>query len=278
MTYFSAEEVRDEEGRQYHIGLAPGEVAKNILLVGDPARAKRVASLFSEVKLERSNREYLTFTGTWQGLEVSVMATGMGCDNMEIAIIELSQIVDSPTLIRAGSCGGLQEDIQIGDLVISTGAVRLENVSTFFVPEGYPAVAHWEVVLALIQAAEDKGYPYHVGLTATGASFYGAQGRKAAGLVPRDPQIVERLAQLQVKNFEMESSTLFILSTLKSFRAGTVCAVYANRPKNQFITPEEKKEAEMKCIQTALSAFSILAKMEEKKRGSYWLPRFSIGD
>ncbi|RME79281.1 MAG: uridine phosphorylase [Planctomycetota bacterium] len=274
MAYFSAEEVRDEEGRQYHIGLAPGEVASNILLVGDPARAKRVAGLMEEVKIERSNREYLTFTGIWQGLEVSVMATGMGCDNMEIAIIELSQVVENPVFIRAGSCGGLQENMNLGELVISTGAVRMEDVSTYFVPSGYPALAHHEVILALIQATKDLGYhPFHVGLTATGASFYGAQGRTAAGWKPLNPGVTEVLQSIGVKNFEMESSTLFTLATLRGYRAGTICAIYANRPKNEFISPELKSKAELHCIETALKAFQILEKMDSQRKDfPYWLP------
>lgn len=274
MGYHSAEEVRDEEGRQYHIGLAPGEVAPRILLVGDPDRARRVSKMMEDVTLEKQSREYLTFTGKWKGLPLSVMATGMGCDNVEIAVIELSQIVKNPTLIRAGSCGGLQEDMEIGDLVISTGAVRVENVSTFFVPEGYPALVHHEIILSLLKSAEELGYRHHIGLTATGASFYGAQGRKAAGLTPLNPGITDTLASLGVKNFEMESSILFILSTLLKFRAGTVCAVYANRPKNKFIDKSQKDEAELHCVEAALKAFEIIEKLDSQKGdGPYWLPQ-----
>ncbi len=155
----SAERVADAEGRQYHINLAPGEVAPAIILVGDPNRARRVAGLFDAVELERQNREYLTFTGTHQGMRVTVMGTGMGAGSTEIAVIELCQCVEAPVMIRCGSTGGLQPDMRLGDLAISQGALRLENATLHFVEEGYPAVADPMVVMALAQAADEAGLP-----------------------------------------------------------------------------------------------------------------------
>lgn len=275
--FHSAEIVRDARGRQYHIGVAPGEVAPYCLLVGDPARAERISERFDSVAFERRNREYVTFTGVYKGVEVSVMATGIGCDNTEIAVIELAQTRDDITFLRVGSCGGLQPEIALGDLVVSTGSVRMENTSTFFVPEGYPAVAHWEVILAVIEAARVEGFPFHVGLTATASGFYGAQGREVPGFPPRFKNLDEQLQPIGVKNFEMEASTLFTLSTLRGLRSGAVCAVYANRGQNQFITPRFKDTAELRAIQTGLRAVRILARMDEA-RGSeaYWSP--STGD
>ena len=250
------------DGRQYHIGLAPGEVAEAVLLVGDPARAERVAQLFDAVELERRNREYVTFTGTHQGRRVTVMATGMGPDNTEIAVVELCQIVARPTLIRCGSCGSLQPWIQLGELVISSGAYRLENTSLQFVGEGYPAVAHPEVVLSLVQAADEAGWPYQVGITATAPGFYGAQGRDAPGFPPRRQEVVEDLARQGVLNLEMETSCLLTLATLRRFRAGAVCAVYAARPNRTFVDAEEKHAAEGRCIQVGLRALHLAAGLE----------------
>ena len=273
----SAEVVRTEEGRQYHIGLAPGEVARFVLLCGDPARAERVAESFDSVRVEARNREYVTFTGQYQGLEVSVMATGIGCDNTEIAIIELSQVVEQPTFLRIGSCGGLQKEIDLGDLVISTGSVRMENTSTWFVPEGYPAVAHPEVVLALVEAATRKDYSHHVGLTATASGFYGAQGRNVPGFRPRFPDLENELAELGVKNFEMEASTLFTLSSLRGYRCGAVCAVYANRHANRFIDTQSKHEAEGRCIEVGLETIRVLAAMDSKRdQKPFWHPSLGL--
>jgi len=260
--YESAERVRDAEGRQYHIGLAPGEVARHIMLVGDPARATRVAGLFDSVELERRSREFVTYTGLHRGLRVTVMGTGMGAGPTEIAVIELCQVVERPVMIRCGSAGALQPDMQLGDLAISQAALRMENTTRFFVDEGYPAVADPQAVLALAAAAAADGQRFHVGITATAPGFYGAQGRKIPGFMPREPEIVARLAAQGVKNLEMETSTLLTLATLRGFPAGAVCAIYATRHDNVFITPEQKDRAELACVRCGLEALHILAAME----------------
>ncbi|MCB9749894.1 MAG: nucleoside phosphorylase [Myxococcales bacterium] len=269
----SAEQVRDAAGRQYHIGLAPGEVAPWILMVGDPKRARRVAELFDAVELERSNREYLTLTGTHRGVRISVMGTGMSAANTEIAVVELLQCMPegvTPTMIRCGSSGALQPEIALGDLVITQGACRLEMASSAYVTDGFPAVASTDVVLALAQAAEavtagDRS-AYHVGLTATAAGFYGAQGRRVPGLPPpRDTGALDRLATERVLNFEMEASCLLTLATLCRFRAGAVCAAYASRPRNTFISSDDKDAAELRCITTGLTAIHNLIAMDQAR-------------
>ena len=258
----SAERVRDADGRQYHIGLAPGEVARHIILVGDPARATRVAGMFDRVELERRSREYVSYTGEHQGLRVTVMGTGMGTGATEIAVVELCQVVERPIMIRCGSSGALQPDMQLGDLVVTHGAVRLENTTRAFVDEGYPAVADPQTVLALAGAAEAIGSRYHVGITATAPGFYGAQGRKVPGFLPRDTDIVARLAAQGVKNLEMETSTLLTLASFRGFLAGAVCAIYATRHDNVFITPAQKDAAELACVRCGLGGLHTLAAME----------------
>ncbi|MBK7829116.1 nucleoside phosphorylase [Nannocystis sp.] len=271
--YESAERVRDAEGRQYHIGLAPGEVARHIMLVGDPARATRVAGLFDRVELERRNREFVTYTGEHRGLRVTVMGTGMGSGPTEIAVIELCQVVERPVMIRCGSAGALQPDMQLGDLAISQAALRLENTTCYFVEEGYPAVADPQAVLALAAAAAADGQRFHVGITATAPGFYGAQGRKIPGFMPREPDIVARLAAQGVKNLEMETSTLLTLATLRGFPAGAVCAIYATRHDNVFITPAQKDAAELACVRCGLEALHTLDAMEAARGASpIWHP------
>lgn len=260
----SADRIEGSEGRQYHIGLAPGEVAPRIVLVGDPERAKRIAGGFDEVRVERSRREYVTFTGTKDGLELTVMATGMGCDNTEIAVYELLACVERPTLLRIGSSGGLQADMEIGDLVISTGAVRLENTSLGFAEPGYPAVAHHEMVLALQSAAHGLGAPHHLGVTATAPGFYGWQGREGGPIGPRDPDLLDRLARQGVRNMEMEASTLFTMASVLGLRAGAVCALFANRPRNAFIGEGEKQAAEDRAIAVGLEALRVIEAMDAR--------------
>ncbi|MEW6743356.1 MAG: nucleoside phosphorylase [Planctomycetota bacterium] len=255
------ESLPHDAKRQYHIGLAPGEVAPWVLLVGDPARAERAGALLDSVRLRRHNREYVTVTGSSGGRGVTVIGTGIGCDNMEIAVLELLECERHPTFIRVGTCGSLQPEIGIGDIVITTGAVRLESTSLAFVEEGYPAFAHHEAILALVSAAEKLAAPYHMGITASAAGFYGWQGRQGI-LESRFPDLPERLRRMRVANFEMESSTLLTLSSLAGLRAGVVCTVFASRTDGSFIASEQKTVAEERALRVGLGAIDFLARMD----------------
>ena len=252
--------------RQYHIGLGPGELAEYILLPGDPDRSARVASRFDSIELEQQHREFATVTGTYRGQRVSVVSTGIGTDNVEIVVAEILAITHRPTFIRVGSCGALQPEMSLGDLAITTGAVRLESTTSFFVHDGYPAVADYEAVAALIEAAERLGHRYHVGLTATAPGFFGAQGRPIPQLPIRYPDLAEDMARQRVMNFEMEASALLVLASLAKCRAGVVCAVYANRTTGEFVEGDAKDAAEAACIEAGLEGLLILAEMDRQKR------------
>ena len=254
-------------GRQYHIALESGELAEYILLVGDPGRVAKVAGHFDAVEVERSNREITTVTGTYDGMRVSVMSTGMGPDNIEIVMAEVMEITQRPTLIRMGSSGAIQPEIRVEDLVISTGAVRLENTTDFYVHPGYPAIAHRDVVWALEAACRQRGYGYHVGLTATAPGFYAPQGRAMRTLPVRYPQLADELRSQRVANFEMESSALFILASLAGLRAGTVCAVYAQRVEGTFPEGPAKDAAEARCIDAGLTGIHLLWVKDREQEG-----------
>lgn len=247
--------MADDDGRQYHIGLRPGELADRVLVCGDPGRAERFASAhLTTDELERRHREFVTITGQCEGLRVSVMATGIGADNTEIAVVEMRALVECATVIRMGSCGALQPHIGLGDLVVSTAAVRLEATSTAYVPPGFPAVADPDVVVALRQACATEGVAHHVGITATAPGFYGAQGRDAGPFRAREPGIVDALARCGVLNLEMEASALFTLATLAGWPAGAVCAVYANRATGEGLAEAARLAAEARCMAVAARA------------------------
>ncbi len=264
------------DGKQYHIGAGEGDLAEYILLCGDPGRAERASRFLDRVQVEVKNREYWTYTGEYGGVPVSIMSTGIGPDNVEIAVVEISRVVENPTLIRIGSSGGLQDRIKMGDLIISTGAVRLENTSLYYVHEGFPAIADYRVVMALSMAARDVGARFHVGLTATAPSFYAAQSRRMDDFPVRYPGLLDELARYGVLNYEMESSTLFTLATLRGIKAGTVCAAYSTRYDNRPITKEEKKVAEKNTILTGLKAVVHLEKIKNWPKmgvsGEVWVP------
>jgi len=180
-------------------------------------------------------------------------------------VAEILAITERPTFIRVGSCGTLQPEVGLGDLIVSTGAVRLESTTSFFVHDGYPAVAHYEAVVALIEAAERLGHRTHVGLTATAPGFFGAQGRPIPQLPIRYPDLAEDMARQRVMNFEMEASALLVLATLARCRAGVVCAVYAQRTTGAFVEGAAKDAAEAACVETGLESLMILAEMDRQK-------------
>ena len=261
--------------RQYHIGLGPGELADYILLPGDQDRVERVASRFDSVERTHRHREFASATGLYRGQRVSCVSTGIGTDNVEIVISEILALVQRPTFIRIGSCGALQPGMELGDLVISTGAVRLETTTNWFVHEGYPAVAHHEAVLALIEAAEGLGLRYHTGLTATAPGFYGAQGRPIPQLPIRYPDFADEMTRQGILNFEMEASAVLVLAGLGGCRAGAVCAVFANRRTGEFVEGDIKVRAEAAAIDAGLEALRILADMDDQRRAAsavHWRP------
>lgn len=266
--------------RQYHIDLAPGEVADYILLPGDPDRTEHIAAMLDDVEVRRRHREFSSVTGSHRGLRISVISTGIGTDNVEIVIAEILALTTRPTLVRIGSCGVLREDIALGELVITTGALRLESTTSFYVEDGYPAVADYAAVAALLEAAARTGQPAHLGLTATAPGFYGAQGRPIPQLPLRYPDLVARMAGQGVVNFEMEASAVLTLAALAGCRAGVVCTVFAQRISGAFVTAEQKERAEAGLIDTGLEALHVLSEMDAQRsrsgemhwRPSHWVP------
>lgn len=256
--------------RQYHVGCAPGEVARYLLIPGDPGRVPRIADLWDEAMEVAYNREYRTFTGKIGGVPVSATSSGIGSPSTAIAVEELAAIgVD--TFIRVGSTGVIQEGIEIGDVVISSGAIRLDGTSKMYVRPEYPAAPHYEVVLALVSAAEELGYRYHVGITASVDSFYTGEGRPGLGGYTQSfvSDIIPDLRAARVLNFDMESGTLFTLANLFGLRAGTICGVGTQRVKGESVLGGGEKES----IAVANEAVKILAAMDAAKarrQQRYW--------
>jgi len=252
-----AETMSDSEGRQYHIGLKKGELASRIMLAGDPDRIEIGKKLFDKIELETRRREFRCITGTVNGARMSLLSTGIGPDNTEIAVIEACQIVKDPVFIRVGTCGALQKFVRPGDQVISTGSIAYENTSTFFVPDCFPAIASIDVVLELERACNELELEHHIGLTATTPGFYGSQGRKIGKFEPL-PFKIEDLQKWNVLNFEMESSCLFRLAMIGGAKAGTICATYNNRITDEMISSKQKKPAQEGTIRAAMLALSRL--------------------
>lgn len=245
-------------GDQYHIGIGPDDTADPVLLPGDPERVPKIAEAWDDTEETGHHREFRTVTGRYEGEPVTVTSTGIGSPSAAIAVEEHARI-GTGTFVRVGSCGAIQPGMEIGDLVITTGAVRQEGTSSEYVRDDYPATAHPEVVTALVTACEELGYDYHCGVTCSTDSFYAGQGRpgfggfEAAGA----DELVDELQAAGVLNFEMEASAILTVANLYGLRAGAVCTVYANR-----VTGEFRAEGERHAGEVASKAAAILAAMD----------------
>ena len=147
--------------KQFHIHCKAGDVGRYCILPGDPGRCKAIAALFDDAQFVSSNREFTIYTGTLLGEKVSVCSTGIGGPSASIAMEELHNI-GADTFLRVGTCGGIHLDVQSGDIVIATGAIRFEHTSREYAPIEYPAVADFQVTTALVEAAKRAGAAYAV--------------------------------------------------------------------------------------------------------------------
>jgi uridine phosphorylase len=250
--------------KQYHIACRKGDLAEYLLVPSDPDRVPKIVEFWDSAKEVSCHREFRSFTGKYKGVPISALSTGIGPACMAIAVNEASR-VGVHTFIRVGSTGAIQTDINCGDLIISTAAVRLDCTSNCYIMPEYPAVASFEVLLSLIEAAENLAISdYHVGITATTADFYAGQNRPTqktfASSMKED--LLPTLQKAKVLNFEMETATLFTLVNLYGLRAGSVCAAYANRCRNEFKSGAGEENA----IKVANEAAKILSEWDTKKR------------
>ncbi len=252
----------NEKGRYYHLDCGPGDIAPYVLTCGDPARARRLARHLDRIEVRRRYREFVTFTGEYRHIPVTVLATGIGPDNTAIAVVEAAQCASPLTFIRLGSCGALQPRIQVGDLVITAEALREEHTSHYYAADAGPVPALPEVLHSLKQAAEELQVPHHIGTTCTTSDFYAGQGRRAPGFPTVEPDKVERLQRAGVLNLEMEMSVYLALAQASSYslRAGGMCAVFTNRVTGDkaFGLKRRRQEAERRLLAVGLRALEIL--------------------
>ena len=216
-----AKTLLDEEGRQYHLQIRPGDVGRYVLLPGDPGRVPRIAAHLENARLVAQHREYTTYTGALHGEKVSVTSTGIGCPSAAIAVEELVA-VGADTLIRVGTSGPVQDFVRSGDLCIAAAAVRDEGTTQQYVPLAFPAVADLDVILALRDAARQRGLRYHVGVSHSKDSFYGEITPERMPVASRLRERWQAWVRAGVLCSEMEAATLFVVSQILGVRAGAI--------------------------------------------------------
>jgi uridine phosphorylase len=256
--------------KQYHIVCGPGDLAEYLLVPGDPDRVSKIVKFWDSARKVSSHREFCSYSGKYKGVPISVLSSGIGPACMAIAVNESSNI-GANTFIRVGSTGAIQKDVACGDLIISSAAVRLDCTSNCYVMPEYPAVTSYEVSLALIEAAESLNIcNYHLGVTATTSDFYAGQSRPTAKTSSSNMEnLLPSLQRAGVLSFDMETATLLTLASLCGLRAGSICAVYANRCTNEF----KPGAGEENAIKIANEAVKILSEWDavKKRRKRHWL-------
>lgn len=218
----------ENKEKQYHIQVGEGEVGRYVILPGDPKRCKLIAKYLDNPVLVADNREYVTYTGTLDGVSVSVTSTGIGGPSAAIAIEELVRC-KADTFIRIGTSGGMDLDVKSGDVVIANGAIRMEGTTKEYAPIEFPAVPDFEVTNALVKGARELGQRYHVGVVQCKDSFYGQHSPETKPVGYELMNKWNAWVELGCKASEMESAALFIVSSYLKVRSGAVMLVMANQ-------------------------------------------------
>ena len=252
-----------DTGRQYHIHCVQGDVGRYCILPGDPGRCEAIAAHFDNPVHIGMNREYNIYTGTLLGEKVSVCSTGIGGPSASIAMEELAAIgVD--TFIRVGTCGGIALDVQAGDVVVATGAVRYEHTSREYAPIEFPAVADFDVTQALRQAGKALGYNIHTGVVQNKDSFYGQHSPEKSPVYYELLQKWESWKRLGVKASEMESAALFVVASALGVRCGSCFHVVWNQEREKLGLGQPMTEDTSAAIKVGIEAMKLLIRQDKQ--------------
>lgn len=222
----------EDKNKQYHIQVGKEDIGRYVILSGDPKRCAKIAKYIDDAKLVADNREYVTYTGYLDGVKVSVTSTGIGGPSASIALEELVQ-AGADTFIRIGTCGGMQLNVRSGDVVIASGAVRMEGTSKEYAPIEFPAVADIEVVNALMKAADELNVDSHVGVVQCKDSFYGQHSPERMPVGYELLNKWEAWKRLGCLASEMESAALFVVGSALHVKVGSVFLVVANQEREK---------------------------------------------
>ena len=253
----------EREDKQYHIQVGKGDVGRYVILPGDPKRCAKIAQYLDGAKLMADSREFVTYTGSLDGVPVSVTSTGIGGPSAAIALEELVKS-GADTFVRVGTCGGIQAEVRSGDLVIATGAVRMEGTSREYAPIEYPAVADIGIVNALAGAAKALGQAYHVGVVQCKDSFYGQHSPEASPVSYQLLDKWEAWKQLGCLASEMESAALFIVAAALRVRIGSCVLVMANQEREKAGLENPVVHDTDMAIRTAVQAVRELIRADGK--------------
>ncbi len=248
---------------QYHIQCATGDVGGYCILPGDPGRCEAIAKYFDGAVHVMTNREYVTYTGTLLGEKVSVVSTGIGGPSAVIALEELCNI-GAHTFVRVGTCGGIRTDVQSGDVVVATGAVRMEGTSREYAPIEYPAVPDFDVTTALVQGAKNLEATCHAGVVQCKDSFYGQHSPHRMPVSYELEQKWEAWKRLGVLASEMEGAALFTATASRGVRSGACFHVVWNQEREKAGLDQKESHDTDLAIRVGIEALKILIAQDKK--------------
>ncbi|MDF2616756.1 MAG: udp [Sedimentibacter sp.] len=244
---------------QYHINMKQGDVGRYVILPGDPKRCVKIAEHFDNPMLVADHREFVTYTGFIDGVKVSVTSTGIGGPSASIALEELANI-GADTFIRVGTSGGMDINVMGGDLVIASGAIRMEGTGREYAPMEFPAVANYEILNALVKASKDLGKKYHVGIVQCKDAYYGQHEPETK---PVGYELINKWnawLKLGALASEMESAALFIVGAYRRVRVGAILNVVANQERRKLGLEDPMEHDTEAAIVTAIEAIRNLIK------------------
>lgn len=268
--------ILNPDGSIYHLHLLPGDIARTVILVGDPGRVKRVSNHFEKIEVRKENREFVTHTGLYKGKRITALSTGIGTDNIDIVLNELDALVNVDlenrvlkaektklTLIRLGTCGALHPEIEVGSTILSQLSGGFDGLYHYYKDEH--GVSQPQIASSFMKHCswkESLPQPYfipcsprladlfgeecdHRGITISTPGFYAPQVR-GIRLLPYDESLIDKIESfsfegLRINNFEMESSALYALSALMGHEALTICIAIANRISLSFLEDYKTK-------------------------------------
>ncbi|MDA7746275.1 uridine phosphorylase [Psychromonas sp.] len=246
----------------FHLGLTKEMLqgATIAIVPGDPERVKKIAALMDDAVFLASQREFTSYLGFIDGQAVVVCSTGVGGPSVSIAVEELAQL-GVTSFLRVGTTGAIQPGINVGDIIVTQAAVRLDGASLHFAPMEFPAASDFHVSTAIVKACSQKGITPHVGITASSDTFYPGQERydTVSGRVTRRFKgSVQEWQDLGVLNFEMESATLFTMCSANGWKAGCVSGVIVNRTQQEIPDESSIKNTELTAVSVVVDAVKIL--------------------
>jgi len=251
--------------KQFHLKCTEGDIGKYVILAGDPGRIPAIASYFDDAKQISYNREFNVYTGTLLGEKVTACSTGIGGPSAAIAMEELHNC-GADTFIRTGTCGGIDTDVQSGDIVVATGAIRFEHTSVEYAPLEFPAVADPDIVIALREAARELGCRTHTGVVQCKDSFY---GQHSPGRMPVSYELEQKWEawrRLGVKASEMESAALFIVASALHCRCGSCFHVIWNQEREREGLDQKMNEDTSKSVETAVEGMKKIILLDRNSK------------